>query len=150
MFFSRVFHVNPLSRISPRYLTSLITAICPKRVGSFMPLRSLFRLMLKYTLQLLCEPSFDIYWSNTNPTLILIKFTDNFIVSSELTTKICASHTHLIKVYIILVPKSEATNFKIHYIYPPHVRDCLTAEKLRNLDFLASWCTAMVHHNLSK
>lgn len=30
------------------------------------------------------------------------------------------------------------------------MNDCLTAEKVRNLDFLASWCTAMVHHNLSK
>jgi hypothetical protein len=46
----------------------------------------------KYTLQLLFEPYFDPYWSNTNPTLIPIKFTDNFISSSaQLITKTCAS-----------------------------------------------------------
>jgi len=32
------FHVNPLSRISPRYLTSVVRCnVCPLRVGSFRP-----------------------------------------------------------------------------------------------------------------
>jgi len=103
----------------------------------------------KYTLQLLFEPYFGPYWSNTNPTLIVIKFTDNLTLSAkQFTTVLCIQVSHQGLHYFCT--KNRSYKLKEIHIYLPHVNDCLTAVKLRNLDFLASWCTAVVHHNLSK
>lgn len=41
--FSSAFHINCSSRISPRHMTLVVNCyVCPERVGSFKPLKSLF------------------------------------------------------------------------------------------------------------
>ena len=47
------FHVSPLSRVSPRYLTAVDSCnLCPERVGSFRPFKS--HCLVNGTLTILC------------------------------------------------------------------------------------------------